>query len=203
MVELDRPAQYLQEVRLLEAKIEMLRGNLTTARQELDEAAGLRNELDSLHAQLTAAGIEPQSDTASLPISVQTLSSASPTDAPTHPDTRDQQQLSSPGQMSPSQVSPFQSIAMQAPGLSWIQNPEQSGFSQTEAGLQSPEPSALFSASAVAHIQQQNAALQAELTQLSQREAAEEADVAGLQLQNRELIGEADKLRAQVGEVSL
>jgi len=192
-----------QEVHLLEAKIEVLRGNLTTARQELDEAAQWRYEVDRLQAQLKAAGIETQPDIVLSPVSAQTSSPAKPTDIPTHSNGTDSQQPSSAGQVSPSQVSPFQSAAMQEPGLSWMQNPEQSGFSQSEAGLQSPEPSALFSASAVAQIQQQNAALKAELTQLSQREAAEEANVAGLQTQNRELIAEVEKLRANMGEVSL
>ncbi len=188
---------------LLEAKIEVLKGNLTTARQELDEAAQWRYEVDRLRAQLKAAGIVTQPDIALAPALAQTSSSAKPTAISPHSNGSDPQQPSSAGQVSPSQVSPFQSAAMQEPGLSWMQNPEQSGLSQSEAGLQSPEPSALFSASAVAQIQQQNAALKAELTQLSQREAAEEADVAGLQTQNRELIAEVEKLRANMGEVSL
>jgi len=192
-----------QEVHLLEAKIEVLKGNLTTARQELDEAAQWRYEVDKLQAQLKAAGIETQPDIALSPVSAQTTSPAKPTDISLHSNGTDPQQPSSAGQVSPSQVSPFQSAAMQEPGLSWMQNPEQSGWSQADTGLQSPEPSALFSASAVAQIQQQNAALKAELTQLSQREAAEEADVAGLQTQNRELIAEVEKLRANMGEVSL
>lgn len=188
---------------MLEAKIEVLKGNLTTARQELDEAAQWRHQLDRLQAQLKAAGIETQPNVVLPPVSAQTLSPAKPTGISTHSNGTDPEQPSSAGQVSPSQVSPFQSVAMQQPGLSWMQNPEQSGLSQSELGLQSPEPSALFSASAVAQIQQQNAALQAELTQLSQREAAEEADVAGLQAQNRELIAEVEKLRASMGEVSL
>ena len=183
--------------------MEVLKGNLTTARQELDEAAQWRYEVDRLQAQLKAAGIETQPDIVLSPVSAQTSSPAKPTDISPHSDGTDPQQPSSAGQASPSQVSPFQSAAMQEPGLSWMQNPEQSGLSQLEAGLQSPEPSALFSASAVAQIQQQNAALKAELTQLSQREAAEEADVSGLQTQNRELIAEVEKLRANMGEVSL
>ena len=158
--------------------------------------------MDRLQAQLKAAGIETQPDIALSPVSAQTSSSAKLTDISPHSNGSDPQQPSSAGQVSPSQVSPFQSAAMQEPGLSWMQNPEQSGFSQSEPGLQSPEPSAVFSASAVAQIQQQNAALKAELTQLSQREAAEEADVAGLQTQNRELIAEVEKLRANMGEVS-
>ena len=188
---------------LLEAKIEVLKGNLTTARQELDEAAQWRYEVDRLQAQLKAAGIETPLDIALSPLAAQTSSPAKPTHISPHSNGSDPQQPSSAGQVSPSQVSPFQSAAMQEPGLSWMQNPEQSGLSQSEARLQSPEPSALFSASAVAQIQQQNAALKAELTQLSQREAAEEADVAGLQTQNRELIAEVEKLRANMGEVSL
>ena len=188
---------------MLEAKIEVLKGNLTTARQELDEAAQWRYEMDRLQAQLKAAGIETQPDIALSPVSAQTSSPAKPPGTSPYSNGSDPQQPSSAGQVSPSQVSPFQSAAMQEPGLSWMQNPEQSGFSQADAGLQSPEPSALFSASAVAQIQHQNAALKAELTQLSQREAAEEADVAGLQTQNRELIAEVEKLRANMGEVSL
>ena len=186
----------------------MLRGNLTTARQELEESAGFKQQADRLQAQLKAAGLEP--DTGSISTSP---SSASELPMSTRPaaiaftgETADQGQPSS-GQVSPSQISPFQSIAMQEPGLSWMQSPSQSaeGFSQSEglqSGLQSAEPSALFSASAVAQLQQQNAALKAELAQLTQREAAEEADVSGLQSQNRTLIGEVEKLRLQVGEVS-
>ena len=197
---------WLQTVPLLEAKIEMLRGNLTTARQELDEAAGLKHELEQLRVQLNAAGIEPES-------ADQSAAASQPADIPIS--TRGQQSASpgqvtpsqiSPRQVSPSQISPFQSVAMQEPGQSWIQSPQQSaeGFNQSEglqSGLQSAEPSALFSGAAVAQLQQQIAALKAELAQLSQREAAEEADVAGLQSQNRDLIAEVEKLRAQVGEV--
>lgn len=199
------PVALVQAVHLLEAKIEMLRGNLTTARQELDEATGLRHEVDSLHTQLRAAGIEPESALESIPspavAAAQSPSASQPTDIATPSDVVDQQQPL------PGQVSPFQNAALQEPGLSWIQSPQQSveGFTQSEglqSGLQSPEPSALFSASAVTQIQQQNAALKAELSQLTQREAAEEADVAGLQTQNRDLIAELEKLRAQVGEVS-
>ena len=199
------PCFNLQTVTLLEAKIEMLRGNLTTARQELDEAAGLKHDLDKLRNQLTAAGIEPE--LASPAASQATSRSASqPEGIPisTH------QQSASPGQVSPSQispgqVSPFQTVAMQEPGLSWIQSPQQSvdnlQAENLQSGLLSAEPSALFSGSAVAQLQQLNAALKAELAQLSQREAAEEADVAGLQSQNRDLITEVEKLRTQVGEV--
>ncbi len=204
----DLPAASIQAVHLLEAKIEMLRGNLTTARQELDEAAGLRHEVDRLHLQLRAAGIEPESasDTVPLPAAPSSRSPTQPADVSTHSDATNQQQPSSAGQVSPSQVSPFQSAAMQESGLSWMQSPVQSveGLHSEglQSGLQSPEPSALFSASAVTQMQQQVAALKAELTQLTQREAAEEADMAGLQTQNRELIGEVEKLRGQVGEVS-
>ena len=193
----------LQTVTLLEAKIEMLRGNLTTARQELDEAAGLKHELDKLRNQLKAAGIEPE---LASPAASQDTSASQPEGIPisTHQQSASPGQVS-PSQVSPSQVSPFQTVAMQEPGQSWIQSPQQSvdniQADNLQSGLQSAEPSALFSASAVAQLQQQNAALKAELAQLSQREAAEEADVAGLQSQNRDLIAEVEKLRTQVGEV--
>ena len=197
----------VQAIQLLEAKVEMLHGNLTTARQELEESAGLKQQTDRLQAQLKAAGLEPDTGSVStspssateLPMSTRPAAIASTDEA------ADQEQPS-PGQVSPSQISPFQSIAMQEPGQSWMQSPSQSaeGYSQSEglqSGLQSAEPSALFSASAVAQLQQQNAALKAELAQLTQRKAAEEADVAGQQSQNRTLIGEVEKLRLQVGEV--
>ena len=183
----------------------MLLGNLITARQELEESAGLKQELKRLQAQIKAAGLEPDISPASTsPSSATELpTSTKPADIALTPD--DQEEPAS-GQVSPSQISPFQSIAMQEPGLSWLQSSAQSaeGFSQAEglhSGLQNAEPSVLYSASAVSQLQQQNAALKAELAQLTQREAAEEADVTGLQTQNRTLIGEVEKLRLQVGEV--
>ena len=198
----------VQAEKLLEAKVEMLRANLITARQELEESAGLKQELEKLHAQLKAAGIEANTSPASTsPSSASELpTSTKPADIALLSDANDQEEPS-PGQVSPSQISPFQSIAMQEPGLSWMQSSAQSaeGFSQSEglpSGLQSSQSSVLHNASVVSQLQQQNAALKAELAQLTQREAAEEADVTGLQTQNRTLIGEVEKLRVQVGEVS-
>ena len=199
----------MQAVQLLEAKVEMLRSNLTTARQELEGSAGLKQSIQKLHAQLKAAGLEPETDAAAASPSAdpELPTSTNPAGIALASGAAEQEQPSS-GQASPGQVSPFQSIAMQEPGLSWMQSPVQSaeGFSHSEgvqSGLQSSEPSALFSASAVSQLQQQNAAFKAELSQLAQREAAEEADVAGLQAQNKELIAEVEKLRSQVGEVTI
>ena len=186
----------------------MLRANLITARQELEESAGLKQELEGLHAQLRAAGIEPNTGPASTSFSSATElpTSTKPADIALTPDSDDQEE-SSTGQVSPSQISPFQSIAMQEPGLSGMQSSVQSaeGFSQPDglqSGLQSSETSVHHSQSMVSQLQQQNAKLKTELAQLTQREAAEEADVTGLQTQNRTLIGEVEKLRVQVGEVS-
>ena len=198
----------VQAEKLLGAKVEMLRANLITARQELEESAGLKQELERLHAQLKAAGIEPNTSPASTsPSSASELpTSTKPADIALTTDADDQEEPSV-GQVSPSQISPFQSIAMQEPGLSWMQTSAQSaeGFSQSEglqSGLQSSGSSVRHNASVVSQLQQQNAALKAQLAQLIQREAAEEADVTGLQTQNRMLIGEVEKLRVQVGEVS-
>lgn len=198
----------VQAEKLLEAKVKMLRANLITARQELEESAGLKQELEKLHAQLKAAGIEATTSPVSTsPSSASELpTSTKPADIALTPDADDQEEPS-PGQVSPSQISPFQSIAMQEPGLSWMQSSAQSaeGFSQSEglqSGLLSSQASVLHNASVVSQLQQQNAALKAELAQLTQREAAEEADVTGLQTQNRTLIGEVERLRVQVGEVS-
>ena len=198
----------VQAEKLLEAKVEMLRANLITARQELEESAGLKQELERLHAQLKAAGIEPNTSPANTsPLSATELpTSTKPADIALTPDADDQEEPST-GQVSPSQMSPFQSIAMQEPGLSWMQSSAESaeGFIQSkglQSGLQSSESSVLNSQFVVSQLQQQNAALKTELAQLTQREAAEEADVTGLQTQNRTLIGEVEKLRVQVGEVS-
>lgn len=187
----------VQAEKLLEAKVAMLRANLITARQELEESAGLKQELEKLHAQLKAAGIEPGTSPISptpssgteLPTSTKPADIAGTSDA----DDRDEP---STGPVSPSQVSPFQSSAMQEPGLSRMQSRSQPAedLSQSEG---------LPNASVISALQQQNAALKAELAQLTQREAAEEADVNGLQTQNRTLIDEVEKLRSQVGEVSI
>lgn len=198
----------VQAEKLLGAKVEMLRANLITARQELEESAGLKQELDRLRAQLKAAGIEPSTSPASRsPSSAAELpTSTKPADIVLTTDADDEEEPST-GQVSPSQISPFQSNVMQEPGLSWMQSSAQSAedFSQSEglqSGLQSSESSVPHNASMVSQLQQQNAALKAQLAQLTQREAAEEADVTGLQTQNRMLIGKVEKLRVQVGEVS-
>lgn len=199
----------VQAEKLLEAKVDMLRANLITARQELEQSASLKQELAKLHAQLKAAGIEPGTSPVSpSPSSGTELpTSTKPTDIAGASDAEDQDEPST-GHMSPSQVSPFQSNAMQEPGLSRKPSGSQPAedLSQSE-GLQyrqrSSESSMLHSASVVSELQKQNTALKAELAQLTQREAAEEADVSGLQTQNRTLIDEVEKLRAQVGEVSI
>lgn len=199
----------VQAGKLLEAKVEMLRANLITARQELEESAGQKQELEKLHAQLKAAGIEPSTSPVSTSPSSGTElpTSTKPTDIAGIPDADDQDEPST-GPVSPSQISPFQSNAMQKPGLSQMQSGSQSAedLSQPEGlqyGQQSSESSVQPTASVVSQLQKQNAALKAELAQLTQREAAEEADVSGLQTQNRTLIDEVEKLRAQVGEVSI
>lgn len=197
----------VQAEKLLEAKVEMLRANLITARQELEESAGQKQELTKLHAQLKAAGIEPSTSPVSTSPSSGTElpTSTKPADIAGIPDADDRDEPFT-GPVSPSQVSPFQNNAMQEPGLSQMQSGSQlvEDVSQSEGlhyGQQSSESSVLPNASVVSGLQKQNAALKSELAQLTQREAAEEADVNGLQTQNRTLIDEVEKLRAQVGEV--
>ena len=209
---------YVQEVQLLQAKVEKLRVNLTSARSEIEQAAGLTIEVDALRAQLKDAGIEPQSLLAvsMTPVAAVRASdtSAEATEQPRPGSTP----ASASGQASPSQISPFQSVALEAPRFSQLLSAETAGvLSQAEdeqsgldSGLQSALQNNLYTsessvdrASLLASLQRENAALKSQMQQLSQREAAEEADIVGLQSQNKDLIAELDKLRSQIGEVSL
>ena len=199
----------VQEVQLLQAKVEMLRVNLTSARSEIEQAAGLTIEVEALRAQLKDAGIEPQLLPA---VSIPPIAAVRASDASAEASEQARPTSTASGQASPSQISPFQSVALDAPRFSQILSAETAGVlsqgdeqSGLDSGLQNDlqtSESSVDHAGLVASLQKENAALKAQMQQLSQREAAEEADIVGLQSQNKDLIAELDKLRGQIGEVS-
>lgn len=188
-------------MQLLQAKIDDLRANLLTAQSQLEQSAVVNHELGTVKAQIVSAGIDIQAlpQVAVMPASSPHPSGRSPSaDIGTYP------QIATPssGQTSPG-LSPFQSVALELPISSAIDQAD-GDAAAVDPHLVLEPTSKLASAgdsTVVASLQKENTALRSQLEQLTQREAAEEADVSSLQAQNKELIADLEKLRGQVGEV--
>ena len=197
----------LQEVQLLQAKVDELRANLLSAQSQLEQSAIVSHELGTVKAQIENAGLDMQL--------VPSVSVASAAASPAHhsgtPGSADAQVATpSSGQASSSQISPFQSMALELPVSPITQTSKDmaAADSSTPAADEISEPHASDESTSnqgdiVAKVQKENAALKDQMAQLSQREAAEEADVSDLQMQNKQLIAELEKLRGQIGEVGL
>lgn len=180
-------------MQLLQAKNDGLRANLLTAQSQLEQSAVVNHELGTVKAQIDSAGFDIQA----LP-AVSVTPAASPHSSATP----------ASGRASPSQISPFQSAALELPisfAIDQNEDPAAAATSNlavdTGSEPQSANESSADHNASVATLRKENTALKSQLEQLTQREAAEEADVTSLQAQNKELIADLGKLRGQIGEV--
>lgn len=195
----------VQEVQLLQAKVDELRANLLSAQSQLEQSANVSHELGTVKAQIENAGL----DIHSLPSVSITSATASPAHRSGTPGSANAQTATpASGQASPSQISPFQSMALELPVSTTTQTSKDMEAADVSAPaaditseLLAADESTLNQDDLVTKLQKENAALKGQMAQLSQREAAEEADVSDLQTQNKELIAELEKLRGQIGEV--
>ena len=186
--------------------MEELRANLLSAQSQLEQSAVLSHELGTVKAQIEDAGF----DIHTLPaLSLTPAASPAPLIGAS-PSAQLQAVTPFSGRSSPSQISPFQSVSTELPLSTAIEALQDTAAAddsspavEAASDHQTAHEDTVKQSSLVASLQQENTALKSQLDQLSQREAAEEADVTSLQAQNKGLIADLDKLRGQLGEVWL